>query len=86
MRFRSGQMVGSNAIAGAAGAFSGELAARYIIDNYYGGRTDNLSEQERQQISMLATIASGIAGGLAGNSTASAGTGAQAGTRLKTIC
>ncbi|PJW64466.1 hemagglutinin, partial [Escherichia coli] len=73
------QLGGNNAASGAAGAFSGELAARYIIDNYYGGRTDNLSEQERQQISMLATIASGIAGGLAGNSTASAGTGAQAG-------
>ncbi|HGC6305261.1 TPA: contact-dependent inhibition effector tRNA nuclease [Escherichia coli] len=73
------QLGGNNAASGAAGAFSGELAARYIIDNYYGGRTDNLSEQERQQISMLATIASGIAGGLVGNSTASAGTGAQAG-------
>ncbi|EEQ2758829.1 hemagglutinin repeat-containing protein [Escherichia coli] len=73
------QLGGNNVASGAAGAFSGELAARYIIDNYYGGRTDNLSEQERQQISMLATIASGIAGGLAGNSTASAGTGAQAG-------
>ncbi|MCO7877823.1 VENN motif pre-toxin domain-containing protein, partial [Escherichia coli] len=45
--------------------------------------TDNLSEQERQQISMLVTIASGIAGGLAGNSTSAAGTGAQAGTRLR---
>ena len=73
------QLGGNNAASGAAGAFSGELAARYIIDNYYGGRTDSLSEQERQQISMLATIASGIAGGLVGNSTASAGTGAQAG-------
>ncbi|MCX8343284.1 contact-dependent inhibition effector tRNA nuclease, partial [Escherichia coli] len=51
------QLGGNNAASGAAGAFSGELAARYIIDNYYGGRTDNLSEQERQQISMLATIA-----------------------------
>ena len=73
------QLSGNNAASGAVGAFSGELAARYIIDNYYGGRTDNLSEQERQQISMLATIASGIAGGIAGNSTASAGTGALAG-------
>ncbi|WP_306183236.1 contact-dependent inhibition effector tRNA nuclease [Escherichia coli] len=73
------QLGGNNAASGAAGAFSGELAARYIIDNYYGGRTDSLSEQERQQISMLATIASGIAGGLASNSTSAAGTGAQAG-------
>ncbi|HAT6804013.1 TPA: Contact-dependent inhibitor A, partial [Citrobacter freundii] len=75
----SAQLGGNSAAAGAAGAFSGELAAQYIINNYYGGKTDNLSEQERQQISMLATIASGIAGGLAGNSTAAAGTGAQAG-------
>ncbi|WP_436859264.1 hemagglutinin repeat-containing protein [Citrobacter tructae] len=73
------QLGGNSAAAGAAGAFSGELAARYIIDNYYGGKTDNLSEQERQQISMLATIASGVAGGLAGSNTAAAGTGAQAG-------
>lgn len=73
------QLGGKNAVAGAAGAFSGEAAARYIIDNYYGGKTENLSEHERQQISMMATIASGIAGGLAGNSTESAGTGAQAG-------
>ncbi|MFK0591403.1 VENN motif pre-toxin domain-containing protein, partial [Escherichia coli] len=73
------QLGGNNAASGAAGAFSGELAARYIIDNYYGGCTDNLSEQERQQISMLATIASGIAGGLVGNSTSAAGMGAMAG-------
>ncbi|HBP9060891.1 TPA: VENN motif pre-toxin domain-containing protein, partial [Escherichia coli] len=73
------QLGGNNAASGAAGAFSGELAARYIIDNYYGGRTDNLGEQERQQISMLVTIASGIAGGLAGNSTSAASAGAQAG-------
>jgi filamentous hemagglutinin len=73
------QLSGNNAAAGAAGAFSGELAAQYITNNYYGGKTDNLSEQERQQISTLATIAAGIAGGLAGNSTEAAGSGAQAG-------
>lgn len=44
------QLGGKNAVAGAAGAFSGEAAARYIIDNYYGGKTENLSEHERQQI------------------------------------
>lgn len=76
---QAAQPGGNNAAAGATGAFSGELAAQYIINNYYGGKTDNLSEHERQQISMMATIASGIAGGLAGNSTAAAGTGAQAG-------
>ncbi|WP_435947351.1 VENN motif pre-toxin domain-containing protein [Dryocola sp. BD586] len=73
------QLGGNSAAAGAAGAFSGEAAAQYIISNYYGGKTDNLSEQERQQISTLATIAAGIAGGLSGNSTEAAGAGAVAG-------
>ncbi|MCT4713479.1 VENN motif pre-toxin domain-containing protein [Enterobacteriaceae bacterium H18W14] len=73
------QLGGNSAAAGAAGAFSGEAAAQYIINNYYGGKTDNLSEQERRQISTLATIAAGIAGGLAGNSTEAAGAGAVAG-------
>jgi filamentous hemagglutinin len=73
------QLGGNSAAAGATGAFSGELAARYILEHYYGGKTDSLSEQERQQISTLATIAAGIAGGLAGNNTAAAGIGAQAG-------
>ncbi|MCT4702336.1 VENN motif pre-toxin domain-containing protein, partial [Dryocola boscaweniae] len=73
------QLGGNSAAAGAAGAFSGEAAAQYIINNYYGGKTDNLSEQERRQISTLATIAAGIAGGLAGNSAEAAGAGAVAG-------
>ncbi|WP_271125273.1 VENN motif pre-toxin domain-containing protein [Dryocola boscaweniae] len=73
------QLGGNSAAAGAAGAFSGEAAAQYIINNYYGGKTDNLSEQERRQISTLATIAAGIAGGLSGNSTEAAGAGAVAG-------
>ncbi|MCT4713476.1 VENN motif pre-toxin domain-containing protein, partial [Enterobacteriaceae bacterium H18W14] len=73
------QLGGNSAAAGAAGAFSGEAAAQYIINNYYGGKTDNLSEQERRQISTLATIAAGIAGGLSGNSTEATGTGAVAG-------
>lgn len=80
------QLGGNNAASGAAGAFSGELAARYIIDNYYGGRTDNLSEQERQQISMLTTIASGIAGDLQATVQVLPVRGhRQAGTRLRII-
>ncbi|MEQ4529993.1 MAG: VENN motif pre-toxin domain-containing protein, partial [Mixta sp.] len=40
---------------------------------------NNLTEDERQQLSLLGTLAAGLAGGLAGNSTAAATTGAQAG-------
>ncbi|MGV8927047.1 MAG: hemagglutinin repeat-containing protein [Ewingella sp.] len=77
------QMSGGNAAAGAAGAFSGELAARFIADYYYHADTqekiDNLSQSDRQEISLLSTLAAGVAGAVAGDSTASATTGAQAG-------
>ena len=77
------QMAGGNAAAGAAGAFSGELAARYIAQYRFGAKTpaemDALSSGQREQIAMLSTLAAGLAGGLAGNSAASATTGAQSG-------
>ena len=77
------QMAGGNAAAGAAGAFSGELAARYIAEHYYhvdlSEPGSQLSEDQRQELSLMSTLAAGLAGGLAGNSTASATTGAQAG-------
>ena len=40
---------------------------------------NTLTEDERQQLSLLDTLAAGLAGGLAGNSMAAATTGAQAG-------
>ncbi|HEY3591870.1 MAG TPA: VENN motif pre-toxin domain-containing protein, partial [Buttiauxella sp.] len=65
------------------GAASGELATRYIAEHYYGADTDekraNLSEQDKQQLSLLGTLAAGLAGGIAGDSTSSASAGAQAG-------
>lgn len=77
------QMSGGNAGAGAAGAFSGELASRYISENYYNARTaeeiSRLSESDRQEISLLSTLAAGAAGGLIGDSRAAIVTGAQAG-------
>ena len=77
------QMSGGNAAAGAAGAFSGELATRYIAEHYFHADLsqpgNNLTEDERQQLSLLGTLAAGLAGGLAGNSTAATTTGAQAG-------
>ncbi|WP_238483602.1 hemagglutinin repeat-containing protein [Rahnella perminowiae] len=77
------QMSGGNAAAGAAGAFSGELAARYIAKYYYHATTqadiDKLSQSDRQEISLLSTLAAGVAGATAGNNLSSATTGAQAG-------
>lgn len=74
-------MQGNSAAAGAAGAATGELAARAIAGMLYPDVTDlsQLSEDQKQTISTLATISAGMAGGLSGDSTASAATGAQAG-------
>jgi len=72
---------GNSAAAGAAGAATGELAAKAIAGMLYPDVTDlsKLSEEQKQTVSALATISSGIAGGLAGDSTASAVAGAGAG-------
>ncbi|MGC4126009.1 hemagglutinin repeat-containing protein [Enterobacter sp.] len=71
---------GNSAAAGAAGAATGELAAKAIMASLYPGKTaGELDESQKQTISALATIASGMAGGLAGDSTTSAAAGAQAG-------
>ncbi|PLR29174.1 hypothetical protein CYR55_22945, partial [Chimaeribacter californicus] len=79
----SAQMSGGNAAAGAAGAFSGELATRYIAEKYWGADTPEkiaaLKEDDREQLSLLGTLAAGLAGGMAGNSSAAATTGAIAG-------
>ncbi|NWC65553.1 hemagglutinin repeat-containing protein [Cedecea sp. P7760] len=74
------QLSGGNAAAGAAGAFSGELAARYIAREMFPGKDPgNLTQDQKQLVSLLGTMAAGIAGGVVGNSTAAATTGAQAG-------
>ncbi|WP_275899387.1 hemagglutinin repeat-containing protein [Pectobacterium polaris] len=74
------QLSGQDAAAGAIGASSGELAARAIMDKVYPGKTANdLTEEEKQSVSALSTLASGLLSGLASNSTASAASGAQSG-------
>ncbi|HFK6081295.1 TPA: hemagglutinin repeat-containing protein [Enterobacter cloacae] len=72
---------GNSAAAGAAGAATGELAAKAIAGMLYPDVKDlsTLSEEQKQTVSALATISAGMAGGLAGDSTASAAAGAQAG-------
>ncbi|WP_250150996.1 hemagglutinin repeat-containing protein, partial [Photorhabdus akhurstii] len=75
------EVSGNNALSGAAGAASGELAAQVLIKQLYGdgAKVSELTEEQKQTISTLSTLAAGLAGGIAGDSTASAVTGAQAG-------
>jgi len=77
------EMAGNDATAGAVGAAGGELATRYIAEHYYGADTEekraNLSERDKQELSLLGTLAAGLAGGVAGDSSSSASAGAQAG-------
>ncbi|QGY57748.1 filamentous hemagglutinin N-terminal domain-containing protein [Pantoea agglomerans] len=79
----SSQMSGGSAAAGAAGAFSGELATRYIAEKYWGADTPEkiaaLGQEDREQLSLLGTLAAGLAGGMLGNSSAAATSGAVAG-------
>ena len=58
-------MQGNNVAAGAAGAATGELAARAITGMLYPGvKQSDLSEEQKQTISTLATVSAGLAGGL----------------------
>ena len=72
-------MQSNNVAAGAAGAATGELAARASGMLYPGVKLSDLSEEQKQTISTLATVSAGLTGGLTGNSTASAAVGAQSG-------
>ncbi|EOU8116904.1 contact-dependent inhibition effector tRNA nuclease [Klebsiella pneumoniae] len=73
-------MQGNNVAAGAAGAATGELAARAIAGMLYPGvKQSDLSEEQKQTISTLAAVSAGLVGGITGNSTASAAVGAQSG-------
>uniref|UniRef100_UPI001643DFA7 hemagglutinin repeat-containing protein n=1 Tax=Yersinia alsatica TaxID=2890317 RepID=UPI001643DFA7 len=70
------QVNGNSALAGASGAVMGEYIAQQM---YPGINREDLTEEQRQTISALGTLAAGLAGGLAGGSTADAVAGAQAG-------
>ncbi|HAS1204008.1 TPA: hemagglutinin repeat-containing protein [Enterobacter cloacae] len=71
---------GNSSAAGAAGAVTGELVANAIMASLYPGKAvSDLSEEQKQTVSTLATISAGMAGGIAGDSTASAAAGAQGG-------
>ena len=72
---------GNNAAAGAVGAASGELIAGAIAKVLYPDVKDlsKLTEDQKQTLSTLASISSGMAGGIVGGNTAGAATGAAAG-------
>ncbi|WP_064799202.1 VENN motif pre-toxin domain-containing protein [Serratia plymuthica] len=70
---------GNNVAVGAAGAASGELAAKIISEQYYGKAPSALTEAEKQNVSALSQLASGLAGGLIADSTAGAVSGNVAG-------
>ena len=68
----------NSALAGAAGAATGEVVGM-IATQMYGKPVSELGETEKQTVSTLATVAAGLAGGLVGDSGASAVAGAQSG-------
>ncbi|WP_440072885.1 hemagglutinin repeat-containing protein [Pseudomonas fragariae (ex Marin et al. 2024)] len=67
------QAQGNSALAGAAGASVGEYIANQL---YPGKKTSELSEEQRQTISALSTLAGGLAGGLVGGDASNAIAGA----------
>uniref|UniRef100_UPI003877CCFD two-partner secretion domain-containing protein n=4 Tax=Klebsiella aerogenes TaxID=548 RepID=UPI003877CCFD len=70
----------NSALAGAAGAVSGELLGRWIAAEYYPDvKTEELSDEQKSTISALSTLAAGLMGGPSGGSSADAVAGAQAG-------
>jgi len=71
---------GNSAAAGAAGAATTAAMGEAIKNALYGDvPVSQMSEQQKQTLVALGTVAAGLAGGLTGNGTADAVAGAQAG-------
>ncbi len=71
------QAQGNSAGAGAAGAVTGELIAGVIIKQLYGDvKPQDLTEEQKQKVSALSTLASGLAGAVVGGDAANAVAGA----------
>lgn len=74
------ELSGGSAAAGATGAVTGELAAPAIALALYGtSDSDKLTSEQKENLSALATLASGIAAGVGNDSASGAISGAQAG-------
>ncbi|WP_426133448.1 hemagglutinin repeat-containing protein [Pseudomonas sp. PWP3-1b2] len=71
------QAQGNSALAGGAGAATGEFIAHQL---YPGTATDDLTQKQKETVSALSSLAAGLAGGIAGGDLSGAVTGAQAGT------
>jgi filamentous hemagglutinin len=68
----SAELQGGNALAGASGAGISAAGAEYIKTQLYGDRSvEQLTEQEKQTVTALATLAGGLAGGIVGGDTSS---------------
>ena len=71
---------GNSAGAGAAGAVTGELIAGVIIKQLYGDvEPQDLTEEQKQKVSALSTLASGLARAVVGGDAANAVAGAESG-------
>ncbi|HFG6254851.1 TPA: hemagglutinin repeat-containing protein [Salmonella enterica subsp. diarizonae serovar 61:l,v:z35] len=75
---------GNNAATGAVGGASGELITGAIAKVLYPDVKDlsKLTEDQKQTLSTLASISSGMAGGIVGGNTAGVATGAAAGKNV----
>ncbi|MFA3760133.1 hemagglutinin repeat-containing protein [Yersinia sp. 2466 StPb PI] len=74
------QASGNSGLAGAAGAATSALIGENIKKSLYGDiPVSQLSEEQKQTLVALGSLAAGLAGGLAGGDTAGAVSGAQAG-------
>ena len=68
------ELQGNSALSGGVGAVSGELASKVIINTLYGGKdASELTEDEKQTISALSQLASGLAVAAGGGSVGDAG-------------
>ncbi|EOC1317874.1 hemagglutinin repeat-containing protein [Cronobacter turicensis] len=67
-----------DAAAAAASAATGEIVGKLALDTY-NKQIGELDEQQKQNVSALATLAAGLAGGLVGDRSATATAGAQIG-------
>ncbi|OCG42893.1 VENN motif pre-toxin domain-containing protein [Gilliamella sp. Bif1-4] len=61
------ELQGNSGLAGGAGAVGGELAAKVILDNLYGGKDiKDLTEAEKQNISALTQLVMGLSTAVSG--------------------
>ena len=73
------ELQGNSGLAGGAGAVTGELAADIIRKQLYGKDVKDLTEAEKQNISALAQLATGLAVASAGGDVGDVSTGIAAG-------